>query len=236
MFMTIMDTTIVNVALPQLGRTFHVPVAHVDTVVVGYLVSLAVFIPASGWLGDRFGTKRVFLAALVFFSGASALCGLAQSLGQLVGFRILQGVGGGMLTPVGLAMLYRTFRPHERVRASRILIIPTAFAPALGPVLGGLLVTDLSWRWAFYINVPIGLGALVVTSAVLKLAPGRHRPRIDWTGAALLSAAVAALVLATTDGFAHERWELVGGGIALAVAFVAVERRAAEPVLPLRLF
>src|SRR5205807_7025141 len=160
MFMTIMDVTIVNVALPRLGRSFGVEATHVDTVVVGYLVSLAVFIPASGWLGDRFGTKRVLLTAIAIFTGASALCGLAQSLTQLVLFRILQGVGGGMLTPVGMAMLFRTFPPHERIRASRILVTPTALAPALGPVVGGLLVTELSWRWVFYVNVPIGLFAL----------------------------------------------------------------------------
>ena len=154
MFMAIMDTTIVNVALPTISRDLSVPLNRVDGVVTGFLVSLAVFIPASGWLGDRFGTKRVFLAALAIFTLASALCGLADSFGELVGFRILQGVGGGMLTPTGMAMLYRTFPPAERVRASRILTIPTGFAPALGPVVGGLLVTAASWRWVFYVNVP----------------------------------------------------------------------------------
>ena len=119
------------------------------------------FIPASGWLGDRFGMKRMLLIAIVIFTGASALCGLSQSLTQLVIFRILQGVGGGMLTPIGMAMLFRTFPPAERVRASRILIVPTAFAPALGPVLGGLLVTDVSWRWVFFVNLPIGIAALI---------------------------------------------------------------------------
>src|SRR4051794_34781572 len=157
MFMSIMDVTIVNVALPRLGKEFGVPAAHVNTVVVGYLVSLAVFIPVSGWLGDRYGTRRVFLFALVLFTAASALCGLAQSLSQLVACRILQGAGGGLLIPVGLAMLYRTFAPHERIRASRIVVIPVAFAPAIGPVIGGLLVTEWSWRWAFYVNVPIGI-------------------------------------------------------------------------------
>ena len=166
MFMAIMDITIVNVALPTLARDFHVKVDDIDTVVVGFLVSLAVFIPASGWLGDRFGTKRIFLLALAIFTVASALCGLSQSLTQLVIFRIVQGVGGGMLTPVGMAMLFRTFPPAERVRASRILIVPTAFAPALGPVLGGLLVTDASWRWVFYVNVPIGIIALDLRDAV----------------------------------------------------------------------
>src|ERR1700744_4265784 len=130
MFMSIMDATIVNVALPTIGRDFGVPATSVDAVSIAFLVSLAVFIPASGWLGDRFGAKRVMLAAIVVFTAASVLCGLADSLGELVAFRVLQGVGGGMLAPVGMALLFRTFPPGERVRASSILTVPTALAPA----------------------------------------------------------------------------------------------------------
>ena len=148
MFMSIMDTTIVNVALPTIGRDFSVSPTAVNSVSIAFLVSLAVFIPASGWLGDRFGGKRVLLTAIAVFSVASALCGQASSLGELVAFRVLQGAGGGMLAPVGMAMLFRVFPPSERIRASSILTVPTTLAPALGPVLGGLLVTDLSWRWA----------------------------------------------------------------------------------------
>src|ERR1022692_708103 len=159
LFMSIMDVTIVNVALPTIGRQFHVTTTSVDVIVIGYLVSLAVIIPASGWIGDRFGAKRTLLLAILIFTGASALCGTAGSLTQLVIFRVLQGVGGGMLTPVGMSMLYRTFPPSERVRLASILMTPTALAPAIGPVLGGLLVSDLSWRWVFYVNVPIGAAA-----------------------------------------------------------------------------
>src|ERR1700685_852235 len=139
MFMSIMDVTIVNVALPTIGRDFKVSPTAVDAISISFLVSLAVFIPASGWLGDRFGGKRVLLAAIVVFTASSALCGLASSLGELVVFRVVQGAGGGMLAPVGLAMLFRAFPPEERVRAASILTIPTVVAPALGPVLGGLL-------------------------------------------------------------------------------------------------
>ncbi|MBV9047364.1 MAG: MFS transporter, partial [Solirubrobacterales bacterium] len=159
MFMSIMDVTIVNVALPRIGHDFRVTPTAVDGISIAFLVSLAVFIPASGWLGDRYGGRRVLLAAIVVFTGASALCGASTSLGELVAFRVLQGVGGGMLAPVGMAMLFRAFPPEERIRASSILVVPTALAPALGPVLGGLLVTDLSWRWVFFVNVPIGLAA-----------------------------------------------------------------------------
>src|SRR5712692_3632330 len=117
LFMDFMDTTIVNVALPGLGRQFNAGNTTVEWVVIGYLLSLAVWIPASGWIGDRFGTKKTFLFALAMFTTASALCGLSQSMGQLIAFRILQGVGGGMLTPVGSAMLFRAFPPAERARA-----------------------------------------------------------------------------------------------------------------------
>jgi MFS family permease len=133
----------------------------VDGISIAFLVSLAVFMPASGWLGDRLGGKRVLMAAIVVFTAASALCGAASSVGELVAFRVLQGVGGGMLAPVGTAMLFRTFPPQERVRAASIIVLPTALAPALAPVVGGLLVTDASWRWVFYVNVPIGIAALI---------------------------------------------------------------------------
>src|SRR6202167_2272175 len=174
MFLSIMYTTIVNVALPTIGRDFAVSSTAVDSVSIAFLVSLAVFIPASGWLGDRFGGKRVLLTAIAVFTVASALCGLASSLGELVAFRILQGAGGGMLAPVGMAMLYRAFPPAERLRAAAILTVPTTLAPALGRVLGGLLVTELSWRWVFYVNLPLGVAAF--TFGLLFLEEQKHDP------------------------------------------------------------
>ena len=239
-FMSIMDSTIVNVALPTLAREFQVPATSVELVVISYLISLAVFIPVSGWLGDRFGTKRVFLVALSVFILASALCGLAQSFVQLVVFRALQGAGGGMLTPVGMAMLFRTFPPEQRVRASGILIIPTVFAPALGPVLGGLLVDQWSWRWVFYVNVPIGLAALGFGLWFLQ----EHREdlpgRFDLPGFLLAGTGLPLVMYALSEGPSHG-WTApdiittaVVGALVL-VAFVQTELRVAEPMVPLRL-
>jgi EmrB/QacA subfamily drug resistance transporter len=240
MFMAIMDITIVNVALPKLATDFSVSPDHIDLVVVAFLVSLAVFIPASGWLGDRFGMKRVLLTALMIFTGASALCGLSQNLGELVAFRALQGVGGGMLTPVGMAMLFRTFPPAERVRASRILIVPTAFAPALGPVVGGLLVTDVSWRWVFYVNVPIGLAAFVFGVLFLHEHREPDAGRFDLGGFLLAGAGLPALMYAVSEG-PSRGWSssLILGlglaGIVLLTVFVRYELRVDQPMIDLRL-
>lgn len=241
MFMAIMDITIVNVALPSIGRDFHESTASLDSVVVGFLVSLAIFIPAAGWLGDRFGMKRILLIAIALFTGASALCGLAQSLPELVLFRVVQGVGGGMLTPVGMAMLYRTFPPSERVRASSILTTPTAVAPAVGPVLGGLLVTNLSWRWVFYVNVPIG--ALAFAFGLLCLAEQREpvRGRFDAVGFLTSGVGFALLMFGISDGPSRGwRSPLILGsivaGLVLIVAMVVWELQARDPLLRLRLF
>src|ERR1700729_3950249 len=200
MFMSIMDVTIVNVALPTIGRDFAVSPTAVDSISIPFLVSLAVFIPASGWLGDRFGGKRVLLTAIVVFTIASALCGLASSLGELVAFRVLQGVGGGMLAPVGMAMLFRVFPPEERIRASAILTVPTTFAPALGPVLGGLLVTDLSWRWVFYVNVPIGIAAFAFGLLFLRQRSEVKRTRFDLPGFLLSGIGLGAFMYGFSEG------------------------------------
>jgi len=241
MFMAIMDTTIVNVAVPTLARDFHVRATSVDVVVVAFLVSLAVSIPASGWLSDRVGAKRVLLVAVGVFTAASALCGVAQTLPELVAFRVVQGVGGGMLTPVGMAMLYRTFPQEERIRTSRILVIPTAFAPALGPIVGGVLVTELSWRWVFYVNLPIGMAALCFGAAFLNEQREPCSGRLDTAGLALSGAGFGALMFAVTEGPARG-WlstPIIGAGIAgvaLIAALILVELSVPQPMIDLRLF
>ncbi len=240
MFMSIMDVTIVNVALPTIGHDFHTSPTAVDGISIAFLVSLAVFIPASGWLGDRFGGRRVLLTAIVVFTGASALCGLASSLGELVVFRVLQGVGGGMLAPVGMAMLFRAFPPEERIRASSILIVPTALAPALGPVLGGLLVSDLSWRWVFFVNLPIGLAALVFGLVFLRPVAPQRRTRFDIPGFLLSGLGLGAFMYGFSEG-PIDGWgstqvlAAIAIGLALLAVMVRVELATTDPIVALRL-
>jgi EmrB/QacA subfamily drug resistance transporter len=240
MFMSIMDATIVNVALPTIGREFRVSPTAIDSISIAFLVSLAVFIPASGWLGDRFGGKRVLLTAVVVFTAASALCGVATSLGQLVAFRVLQGAGGGMLAPVGMAMLYRAFPPEERIRASAILTIPTTLAPALGPVLGGLLVTDLSWRWVFYVNLPIGAAAFAFGVIFLRQTVQEQPGRFDLPGFLLSGFGLGLAMYGVSEG-PNKGWHsrdvlvTIAVGAVLLAAMVIVELRTAEPMIDLRL-
>lgn len=241
MFMSVMDSTIVNVALPSLSRDFHAIGTSIGAVVVGYLVSLAVIIPASGWLGDRFGTKRIFLGALALFTVASALCGLAPNLPTLIGFRVLQGIGGGALTPVGTAILYRTFPPIERVQVSRILNIPTVLAPASGPVIGGLLIDKLSWHWVFYVNVPIGVAVFLFGLLFLQEYREQTTKSFDIPGFLLVGIGLALTMYALSEGPSYG-WTSIGilsslsVGLLLVAVFVFVELRSTHPILNLRLF
>jgi EmrB/QacA subfamily drug resistance transporter len=238
LFLDILDSTIVNVAIPGLGRELHTE--NAEWVVLGYTLSLAVWIPTSGWLGDRFGTKRTFLIALMAFTGGSLLCGCAQTIGQLIAFRVIQGVGGGMLTPVGLAMLFRAFPPAERARAATLIMIPTLAAPALGPVLGGLIVTNVSWRWIFLVNVPIGIVALWFGSRYLQEHKHPATGRFDIAGFILSASALALIVYTLSEG-PHAGWMsplvITCGviGVVAAVATTVVELRIPSPMLDLRL-
>ena len=240
-FMDILDTTSVNVALPSLAEEFDATISEIEWVVTGYLLSLAVWIPASGWIGDRFGTKKVYLFAIVMFTGASVLCGTATTLTELTVYRILQGVGGGMLVPVGTAMLFRAFPPIERAKASTVLIIPTVLAPALGPVIGGWLVTYHSWRWIFYLNVPVGIATFVIGAIGLREHKEPTAGRFDLAGFVLSGVSLAAVLFALSRG-PSDGWTapivvipLVGGILAFAL-LVYVETHIDEPMLALRLF
>jgi EmrB/QacA subfamily drug resistance transporter len=241
MFMAILDTTIVNVALPTLGRDFRTTAGGVGLVSIAYLVSLTVFIPASGWLGDRFGGRRALLGAVAVFTLASALCGLSTSLGELVAFRILQGLGGAVMTPVGLSMLFRVYPPAERVRISSILAVFTALAPALGPVLGGLFTSYLSWRLVFFVNVPIGAAAFAFGAALLAGHTHPSPGRFDVPGVVLSGLGLGTVMFGVSEG-PSRGWSSLAVlavlviGVALLVVMVAVELWTAEPLIDLRLF
>ncbi|MEO9255960.1 MAG: MDR family MFS transporter [Tepidiformaceae bacterium] len=242
LFMDMVDTTVINVAVPQLSKDFHASTASVEWTVTGYLLSLAIFIPAAGWLSDRFGTKRCFLIAIAIFVVASGLCGQARSLNELIAFRFLQGMGGGMMTPVGTAMLSREFPGAERAKASAIMSVPIVFAPMIGPILGGYLVTDVSWRWIFYLNLPIGIAGFFFGLKVLREHKEPYaREGFDIIGL-ITGSGGAALVLyglaaAATKGWTSERVLLpVLVGLVLAVIFVFQELRVKAPIIDVRLF
>ncbi|HWQ42484.1 MAG TPA: MDR family MFS transporter [Desulfosporosinus sp.] len=240
MFMAALDGTIVNVALPTISHQFQIPPSATNGINVGYLVSIAVFLPMAGWLGDRFGTKRIFLIALSLFTFASVLCGFANNLQTLNLFRVLQGAGGGLLTPVGMAMLFRTFSPEERPKVARSLVFPIAIAPALGPIIGGLLVSQLSWRWVFYINLPLGILALLFGYLFLIEHKEPEAGRLDLPGFLLSAPGFSMLMYALIQG-SSKGWSspviLSTGicGLILVCALVIVELRVKHPMLDLRL-
>jgi EmrB/QacA subfamily drug resistance transporter len=243
LFMDLLDQTIVNVALPSIQHEFGVKVDTIQWVVTGYLLSLAVFIPVSGYLADRYGSRRIYLLALLSFIGASTLCGLAQNEGQLIAFRMLQGVGGGMMVPVGTAMLFREFAPEERATASSMLAIPTVFAPMMGPLLGGILVDYLSWRWIFWVNIPVGLAGFFFSYHFLREHREADPGRFDRLGFVLAAGGFASLLYGLSIaarpsvGFASpQALGALGAGAVLVAALVYVELHHSHPMLEMRCF
>ena len=240
LFVQILDATIVNVALPVLSDEFGVSVTEVDAVAIAFTVALAVSIPPAGWLSDRFGSKTVFLVSLAIFTGASALCGAAGSLEQLVAFRILQGIGAGLITPVGSAMLFRAFPLEERAVAANAVLSVAVIAPATGPVLGGAIVDNASWRWIFFINVPIGIMALVLGWLWLRNDESAPAGRFDVPGFVLSSLGLAGIVFAVSiapeAGWLDPLTLLFGlGGLAAFAVLVPWELRLDNPLLHLGL-
>jgi len=239
-FMVALDQTIVTIALPRIGVDLHA-VDGVDWVMTAYLLSLGVVQPTMGWLADQFGRKRVFLASLAIFTFGSFLAGTAGSLAMLVFARVVQGVGGGAIFPVGMAMIYEQVPPNRRGTAMGIWSLGIAVAPALGPTLGGLVITELNWRWLFFLNVPVGLVALLVAWRVLRLAGFQERRRFDLAGFGLGTVGLAALLYAVSEANAvgwgsPQTVVLALAGLVLLAAFVVHELRSAEPLIDLRMF
>jgi EmrB/QacA subfamily drug resistance transporter len=240
LFIDILDLTAVNVSLVSMSSAFDASVASTTWVVLGYSLSLAVWIPVSGWVGDRFGTKNTFMFALTVFITASLLCSEARSINMLIASRFAQGVGGGLLTPVGTTLLFRAFPPEERARASSILSIPTVAAPALGPVLGGYLTDNFGWRWIFRINLPIGIIALLIAWIGLhdERTPGKQT--FDLVGFLLAATGFPAAVYALERG-AEEGWGstrivgLIGFAAVTLTALIVWSFRAKAPMLALGL-
>ncbi len=242
LFLAAIDQTIVATALPTIVGDLG-GLNHLSWVVTAYLLAETVSTPLFGKFGDLYGRKRLFQAAIVIFVAGSALSGLAQTMMQLIAFRAVQGIGAGGLIVLAMALIADVVTPRERGRYQGYFGAVFGAASVAGPLVGGFLTDNLSWRWAFYVNVPLGILALFVTSAVLpKAAARRRKVRIDWAGTLLLSSAIVSLVLLTTWGGTEYEWGspvIVGLGVAavvLGALFVMVERRVPEPAIPLRLF
>ncbi len=239
--MSILDTTVVNVAIDRLAVDFKSSLTTIQWVVTGYTLALAAVIPLTGWAADRFGTKRLYLTSLVLFTIGSILSGLAWSAASLIVFRVLQGVGGGMIMPAVMTITTRKAGPHRMGRVMGVLGVPMLIAPILGPILGGWLVDDVSWRWIFFINVPIGILAFVLAQIVLDPDEPQPTHRLDWLGMLLLSPGLALLIFglaeSSTYGFGALRsWGPVAGGAVLIVAFFRHSWRSANPLIDIRTF
>ncbi|MFE5753988.1 DHA2 family efflux MFS transporter permease subunit [Streptomyces massasporeus] len=241
MLLAALDQTIVSTALPTIVSDLG-GLDHLSWVVTAYLLAATAATPLWGKLGDQYGRKRLFQTAIVIFLIGSALCGAAQDMAQLIAFRALQGLGGGGLIVLSMAIVGDLVPPRERGRYQGLFGAVFGATSVLGPLLGGLFTQHLSWRWVFYVNLPVGVVALAVIAAVLHIPRTAQRHVIDYLGTFLIAAVATCLVLVASLGgttWAWGSWQIVGLavlGVILALAFVAVERRAAEPVLPLKLF
>lgn len=241
-FMVILDTTVVNVAYPELRRAFHATVAESQWVISLYVLAIGVTTPMAGYLADRFGIKNVYVAGLAVFATGSLLSGMAPTLPILIAARALQGIGGGMATPLGSAMLYAAFPPEEQGMALGVFGVALVVAPAIGPILGGVLVDHGLWRWIFLINVPIGALGVTLGTRFLRNWPRHHRPQLDLLGLPLAIVGFGAPLYAASQA-ADRGWAAPGvlvafaiGGAALA-GFALVELFVAkEPLLDLRLY
>lgn len=239
-FMVILDTTIVNVALPQIGIALDSR-SGIEWVVTAYLLAVGIAQPPTGWLADRFGRKRLFIASLAIFGLGSLFAALSPNLQSLVGARVIQGLGGGALAPVGMAMIYELFPADRRGTALGVWGLAAMAAPAFGPVIGGYLVTNVSWHWLFLINVPIGVIAIGVAIRLLRDTGYKERRPFDGVGLGLISVGLVSLLFTFSNasdwgwGSARTLGLLAVGGMFLTF-FVLWVRRREDPLIDLSMF
>ncbi|MFD0588947.1 MDR family MFS transporter [Paenibacillus sp. GCM10027627] len=240
MIMVILDSTVVNNAIPQLVDYFDTDLKTIQWTITGYTLALAAVIPLAGWMTDRFGAKRIFMITIALFTLGSILCGIAQTPEQLIIFRIIQGLGGGMVGPIGMAMVFKLAPPERRGSIMGVLGIPMLAAPAFGPVLSGWLIDSVSWHWIFMINLPIGILALILGYKYLPKGGRQRAPHLDVIGMCLAPIAFSMLAFGVSEG--GTSWSststLIGltiGGIAL-VLFIFVELAQKQPLLELKAF
>jgi EmrB/QacA subfamily drug resistance transporter len=240
--MSILDTTVVNVAINTLSRDFNTSLSTIQWIVTGYTLALATVIPVTGWAADRFGTKRLYMLSIGLFVAGSALAGAAWSAESLIGFRVLQGLGGGMLMPAGMTILTRAAGPQRVGRVMAIIGVPMLLGPILGPILGGWLVDDVSWRWIFFINLPIGALAFVASLRILPKDAPQPAERFDALGLALLSPGLALMIYglaqsASSGGFGSpDVWGPALAGFVLFLAFIRHALHHPHPLIDLSLF
>jgi EmrB/QacA subfamily drug resistance transporter len=242
--MSVLDTTIVNVALNDLSRDLHAPLSSIQWVITGYLLSLAAVIPVTGWAVRRYSARRLYLIALVLFTAGSALCALATTSASLILFRVLQGVGGGMLTPIGQMILVKAAGPRNLPRVMSAIGVPIVLAPVFGPTLGGLLLQDAGWQWIFMINVPVGILALVLAWRLLPqdAAGATAAGRLDVIGLILAASGLVGITYGLSESSSAGSLTApsvivpVLAGLALVAAFVLRARRIEHPLLDLSLF
>jgi len=239
--MSILDTTVVNVAIAHLAVAFHSSLTTIQWVITGYTLALAAVIPVTGWAADRFGTKRIYLWSLVLFTLGSVLSGLAWSAESLIVFRVLQGVGGGMIMPAVMTIMTKKAGPHRMGRVMGVLGVPMLIAPILGPILGGWLVDNASWRWIFFINLPIGIAAFILAQIVLERDQPQPAHKLDWVGMLLLSPGLAVFIFglaeSSTYGFGSFRsWGPTVAGAVLIAAWFVHTWRSPNPLIDLRTF
>ncbi|HEV2357162.1 MAG TPA: DHA2 family efflux MFS transporter permease subunit [bacterium] len=239
------DSSVVNVALARIQASYGVTTQEVTWVSTSYLIALVIVMPLTAWLGSVLGRRRMFLTAIAAFTGASMLCGLSRTLGQLIAFRVLQGVGGGVLAPSAQAIMRETFPPEEQAQAQGIFGMILLLGPAIGPTLGGWLTDNYSWPWIFFVNLPIGIAALLMGAQFIVDPPYMTRRglrRIDGAGIVLMAVGLAALQVlleeGETDGWFQSSF--IAGVALLSIlalaAFIVWELRAGEPAVDLRIF